>query len=109
MPEGIDPSVAKEWMTEANYTAAGVLLVIFICFALAVWRVLSWFGKEFVIPGRDRMFRHLDQVDKTMQDVSTSLTKLATVPERLDVIEFKVDGLSQRVDNMDTHLNRRNS
>ena len=106
----VDPAQAKEWMTESNYTTTGVVVVILICVGLSLWRVTSWVGREFVIPGRDRMFRHLDRVDQTMQDVSMSLQKLATVPERLDVIEGKVDNLSQRVDNMDTNLNpRRNS
>jgi len=104
----VDPGQAKEFLTETNYTVTGVVLVILAALAFAVWRVLSWVGREFVIPGRDRMFRHLDRVDQTMQDVSTSLQKLATVPDRLDTIEGKVDGLSQRVDNMDTHMNRRN-
>jgi hypothetical protein len=104
----VDPVQAKEFLTETNYTVTGVVLVILAALAFAVWRTLSWVGREFVIPGRDRMFRHLDRVDQTMQDVSTSLQKLATVPDRLDTIEGKVDGLSQRVDNMDTHMNRRN-
>jgi hypothetical protein len=100
----IDPSQAKEWLTESNYTVAGVLLVIFVCFGLAVWRVISWIGREFVIPGRDRMFRHLDRVDDTMKDVSTSLQKLATVPERLDGIEEKVESISLRVKQIDANM-----
>ena len=112
----VDPSQAKGFLTETNYTVAGVVLVILAALAFAVWRTLGWVGKELAIPVRDRLFlavdkllSNLEQNTSTMQDVSTSLQKLATVPDRLDTIEGKVDGLSQRVDNIDTHLNRRNS
>lgn len=101
----VDIAQAKEYMTETNYTTTGVVIVILIAVGLATWRVLSWLGKEVVIPGRDRMFRHLDCVDETFKDMSTSMQKLATVPEKLVVIENKVDGLTQRVNTLDEHLN----
>jgi hypothetical protein len=112
----VDPSQAKEWLTETNYTVTGVVLVILAALAFAVWRVARWVGKEFVLPVRDRLFIaldkllvHLDLTGITFKEVSTSLQKLSTIPDRLDTIEGKVDVLSQRVDSMDTHSNRKNS
>lgn len=110
----VDPAQAKGFLTEANYTVAGVVLVILAVVAFAVWRTAKWIGKEGIIPLRDRLFIAVDELlsnlgqnTKTMRDISENLQKLATVPDRLDAIEGKVDVLSQRVDSVDEHLNSR--
>jgi hypothetical protein len=100
----IDAETVKKLLTEQNYTVAGVVLVILFFVGLAVWRVLSWTGTNVVIPARDRMFKHLDRVDSTMQDVSEMLPKFAEMPARLESIEGKVDDLNERVDDIDSHL-----
>lgn len=112
----IDPSQAKDFLTETNYTVTGVVLIILAALAFAVWRTLSWVGKEFLIPGRDRGFvaldkllSNLEQNTDTMRDVSASLQKLSSLPEKVDGLSTRVDGLSQRMDSVDGHLNRRSS
>lgn len=100
----IDVDTARKLMTEQNYTVAGVVLVILFLVGLGVWRVLSWTGSQVVIPARDRMFAHLDVVNETMKDGSEMLRKLSEIPARLGSIEGKVDGLTERVDDIDSHL-----
>lgn len=100
----VDAETLKKLLTEQNYTVAGVVLVILFFIGLAMWRVLTWTGSNVVIPARDRIFKHLDVVNETMRDVSENLGKLSEVPQRLGSIEGKVDGLTERVDDIDSHL-----
>jgi hypothetical protein len=112
----VDPSQAKEWLTETNYTVTGVVLVILAAVAFALWRVCGWIGKEFLIPCRDKLFiavdkllSNLEQNTGTMQDVSCSLQKLSVLPEKVDGLSSQVSDLSHRMDSVDQHLNRKNS
>lgn len=107
----IDVDTARKLMTEQNYTVAGVVLVILAVVVFGVWRVLSWTATNVAIPGRDRLFRYVDSsIDTmtatvtTMRNVSENLEKLAEVPERLERMELKVDGLAQKMERVDSHL-----
>ena len=104
LAQAVDPSDIQNILTRNDYTVAGILVGAIIVSGLALWRVCSWVGKEFLIPSRDRAFRHLDTVDSTMREISGSLQKLSEVPGRLDRIEHKVDDLSVRVDGLDEHM-----
>lgn len=100
----VTPDQVHRALTTQDYTTIGVLVVGFAIIVLGSWRFFSWFGKEIVVPSRDKAFSHLDQVNTTMKDISASLSKLSIVPERLDRIEQKVDTLGNRVDKIDEHL-----
>ena len=69
----------------------GPLFVVLTAFGLAVWAVLQWIGRELIIPGRDRMFRHLDTVENAVGTINDSVRDLASAirgdlppPEVLD-------------------------
>lgn len=98
------PDQAHRFLTEDKYTITGVLIVSSIVAILAVWRFSSWIGKEIILPVRDKGFKHLDQVNETMQDISNSLNQMSSIPQRLDRIELKVDDLGNKVENLDTHM-----
>lgn len=100
----IDPDQAHRFLTEGNYTAAGILLILAAAVGFGIWRVSIWIGAQVLIPARDRAFKHLDAVDTTMREISGSLQKLSEIPVRLDRIEGKVDTLTDRVDNIDEHM-----
>lgn len=100
----ITPDQVHRALTTQDYTTIGVLVVGFAIIVIGGWKFSSWFGKQIVEPSRDKMFNHLDQVNVTMKDISTSLSKLSLVPERLDRIEQKVDTLENRFDKIDEHL-----
>ena len=98
------PDQAHRFLTEDKYTITGVLIVSSIVAILAVWRFSSWVGKEIILPVRDKGFKHLDQVNETMQDISNSLNQMSSIPQRLDTIEKKVDDLGDKVEGIDTHM-----
>lgn len=100
----IDPNQAHRFLTESNYTAAGILLILTAAIGFGIWRISVWMGAQVLIPARDRAFKHLDAVDMTMREISGSLQKLSEIPVRLDRIEGKVDTLTDRVDNIDEHM-----
>jgi hypothetical protein len=110
---------AHRFLIEDKYTITGVLLLVVVVIVLGIWKLSSWFGKEIVIPFRDKglkvMESHLDKVDgtldtmgTTMVDISKSLTQMAATQivntQRLDTIEQKVDNLDSKVGNLDSHM-----
>lgn len=111
----VTPDQVHRALTTQDYTTIGVLIVGFIIIVLGGWKLSSWFGKEIVLPSRDKlfvladqfkdkMFEHLNSVGSTMKDISSSLQQLMVIPERLDRLEEKVDTIGNRVDKIDEHL-----
>lgn len=111
----VTPDQVHRALTTQDYTTIGVLIVGFIIIVLGGWKLSSWFGKEIILPSRDKlfvladqfkdkMFEHLNSVGSTMKDISSSLQQLMVIPERLDRLEEKVDTIGNRVDKIDEHL-----
>lgn len=111
----VTPDQVHRALTTQDYTTIGVLIVGFIIVILAGWKFGSWFGKEILVPTRDKLFnladkcydimsKHLTDVGKTLKDVSDNLQELSGMPKRLDSIEKKVDSLSIHVSDLDENV-----
>ena len=94
--------------SKSDYSLVGVLVVAFAVCAIVGYRgaktVAAWLAKEFLLPGRDKLFTHLDKTNLAMDGLNESMRTLRQVPERLERIEGKVDNLGERVDKIDDHL-----
>lgn len=111
----VTPDQVHRALTTQDYTTIGVLIVGFAIILLAGWKFGSWFGKEILIPARDKLFNlsdkfydkmseHLTDVGRTMKDISDNLRELSGMPKRLDSIEKKVDSLSTHFTNLDENV-----
>lgn len=83
-----------------NYTTTGVLLLIVIAAALALWRFSAWAGK-WIDALVTRVIEHLGVVDETMRSISSTLDSQGEV---LSSVANKVDAVSKRVDELDRHI-----
>lgn len=91
-----------ERLGKTDYTTTGILVLACIAMGAFIWRALSWVesrGDQVIT----RSFTHLDKVDTTLSNVSTVMSQLI---QRLDTIESKLDGVLDRVDEIDNHLGR---
>jgi hypothetical protein len=96
-------SVQNPWTV-----VVGLFVVAAIAFGLASWRVCSVVYKDFMIPGRDRMFNHLDTVDDTMRSLDTSnkliADRLTNVEGKLDSVSGQVKSVSERVEHIERNV-----
>lgn len=111
----VTPDQVHRALTTQDYTTIGVLVVGFIIATMAVWKISAWFGKEILVPTRDKLFQlgdkfyekmseHLNSIGTTMTDISNNLRELSGMPKRLDNLEKKVDSLSMQVSDLDENV-----
>lgn len=68
-----------EWMAKIG----GPLMVILGLFAWSVWKALASVWHHFVLPLRDRLFKHFDNLDAAMTRFAENDSKQTTILERL--------------------------
>jgi hypothetical protein len=72
----------------------------FFVVCLGTWRVLTWVGREILIPWRDRHFAFLSSIEQTMKCQGATLSELAKLSARhdstLDALWLSVEALHKR-------------
>jgi hypothetical protein len=82
----------------------GFFIVVSICCGLGAWRVCAVIYKDFAIPARDRMVKHLDQVDASMRSLEQSIGSIPHLESKIDVLTDKVSKVSDRVEHIERNV-----